>query len=284
MTSRGSDKYAPTGLASSGLAASASVTDLLCTYRFGPPGPARVLAIHGLTGHGKRWETLFTRHLPDVTALAPDLLGHGRSSWDAPWTIDANVAALAALVDAETDGPVVVVGHSFGGAIALNLAAVRPDLVAGLVLLDPAVALDGRWMREVADDMYNSPDYTDREEARQEKIGGSWGEVAEDELDRELDEHLVEQTDGRVGWRISIPATLSYWSELTRAVPVPRDGTPTTLVRATHTDPPYASDELIATLDAGLGSSLTVVEWDCDHMVPLAKPAETAAAIRDLLV
>src|SRR5690606_38228822 len=98
MTSRGSDKYAPTGHAPAGLAASASVTDLLCTYRFGPPGPARVLAIHGLTGHGKRWETLFTRHLPDVTALAPDLLGHGRSSWDAPWTIDANVAALAALV------------------------------------------------------------------------------------------------------------------------------------------------------------------------------------------
>lgn len=259
------------------------MTDLLCTYRFGPPGPARVLAIHGLTGHGKRWESLFAGHLPDVTAIAPDLLGHGRSSWDAPWTIDANVAALATLLDAEAGAPVVVVGHSFGGALALNLAALRPDLIAGLVLLDPAVALDGRWMREVADDMYNSPDYTDREEARRAKLDGSWGEVAEDELDRELDEHLVDQADGRVGWRISIPAMLSYWSELTRPVPVPRDGTPTTLVRAARTDPPYAGAELIATLDAGLGTDLTVLEWDCDHMVPLAKPTETAAVIRNLL-
>lgn len=265
------------------LAASARVTDLLCTYRFGPSGPARVLAIHGLTGHGKRWESLFTRHLPDVPAIAPDLLGHGRSSWDAPWTIEANVAALAALLDTEAGRPVVVVGHSFGGAIALNLAALRPDLVESLVLLDPAVALDGRWMREVAEDMYNSPDYTSREEARDEKVGGSWGEVAEDELERELDEHLVDQADGRVGWRISIPAMLCYWSELTRAVPVPRDGTPTTLVRARHTDPPYAGDELIATLDAGLGSDFVLLEWDCDHMVPLAKPAETAALIRDRL-
>ncbi|PRC44314.1 alpha/beta hydrolase [Mycobacterium sp. ITM-2017-0098] len=259
------------------------MTDLLCTYRFGPRGPARVLAIHGLTGHGKRWETLFTRHLADISVLAPDLLGHGRSSWDAPWTIDANVDALAALVDVEADGPVVVVGHSFGGAIALNLAAARPDLIAGLVLLDPAVALDGRWMREVADDMYGSPDYTNREEARQEKIGGSWGEVADDELERELDEHLVDQADGRVGWRISIPAMLSYWSELTRPVVVPRDGTPTTLVRATHTDPPYASAELLAALDAGLGSDFTLLQWDCDHMVPLAKPEETAALIQEQL-
>jgi lipase len=259
------------------------VTELLCTYRFGPSGPARVLAIHGLTGHGKRWETLFTRHLPDVCAVAPDLLGHGRSSWDAPWTIDANVDALAALVDSEADDPVVVVGHSFGGALALNLAAARPDLIAGLVLLDPAVALDGRWMREVADDMYNSPDYTTREEARQEKIGGSWGEVADDELERELDEHLVEQANGRVGWRISIPAMLSYWSELTRPVAVPRDGTPTTLVRAGRTDPPYARAELLAALDAGLGSDFTLLHWDCDHMVPLAKPEETAALIRDTL-
>jgi lipase len=262
------------------------VTGALHTYRFGPEGPARVLAVHGLTGHGARWRALFDGHLPDVAVAAPDLIGHGRSSWDAPWTIDANVAALAAVVDADGGAPVTVVGHSFGGALALNLAAARPDLVRALVLLDPAVALDGHRMREIADDMFASPDYTDRAEAAQEKLDGSWGEVAAADpaaLERELDEHLVDLPNGRVGWRISIPAMLCYWSELTRPVPVPRDGTPTTLIRATRVQPPYASDELIATLDAGLGPNLSVQEWDCDHMVPLARPAETAAAIRERL-
>ena len=150
--------------------------------------------------------------------LAPDLLGHGRSSWAAPWTIDANVAALAALLEAEAAGPVVVVGHSFGGAVALRLAAARPDLVDGLVLLDPAVGLDGDWMREIADAMLASPDYPDRDEARAEKVNGSWGEVDDDELERELDEHLIALPNGRVGWRISIPAIMSYWSELARPV------------------------------------------------------------------
>lgn len=257
---------------------------MLHSYQFGPPGPARILAIHGLTGHGRRWESMFSKHLPDTGVIAPDLLGHGRSSWDPPWTIEANVAAIGELVENQAAGPVVVVGHSFGGAIALTLAAERPDLIAGLVLLDPAVGLDGRWVRDIADSMFASPDYADRREARAEKVNGSWGDVPADELDRELDEHLIDLPTGRVGWRISIPAMLSYWSELTRPASIPRAGTPSTLVRATRTSPPYATDELIAALEAGVGSSFTLLEWNCNHMVPLAKPAETAAVISERLV
>ncbi|WP_457147624.1 alpha/beta fold hydrolase [Mycobacterium sp. URHB0021] len=258
-------------------------TQGLHVHRYGPAGPAGILAVHGVTGHGQRWQTLATRYLPEVAVVAPDLIGHGRSSWAAPWTIDANVAALADLADAEADGPVVVVGHSFGGALALNLAAARPDLVASLVLLDPAVGLDGEWMRDIADDMFASPDYTDRDEARAEKINGSWAEVDAEEIERELDEHLIELPDGRSGWRISIPAMLSYWSELARPIALPPTGTPTTLVRATRTDPPYARDELIAALHDRLGDDFTVLEWDCDHMVPQARPADTAELIRTQL-
>lgn len=144
--------------AASGAAGSIDdVNDVLNIRRFGPQKPAQILLIHGLTGHGQRWETLATQHLPEYAILAPDLIGHGRSTWAAPWTIDANVAALAGLLDADAQGPVWVVGHSFGGALALNLASARPELVAGLVLLDPAVGLDGDWMREIADAMLASP-------------------------------------------------------------------------------------------------------------------------------
>jgi lipase len=257
------------------------MSDVLSVRRFGPRRAPQILAIHGLTGYGQRWETLATQHLPEYTIIAPDLIGHGRSTWAAPWTLDANVAALAALLDAEADGPVWVVGHSFGGAVALNLAAARPDLVAGLVLLDPAVGLDGEWMLEIADAMLASPDFTDRDEARADKTSGSWSEVDAAELERELDEHLITLPSGRVSWRIGIPAMLSYWSELARPIPLPTKGTPTTVVRAAKTSPAYVSEELITSLGAALGSDFTLVDFDCDHMVSLAKPAETAALIRD---
>jgi len=259
------------------------VSQVLNVHRYGPGQPAQILAIHGLTGHGMRWQTLATQHLSNFSVLAPDLLGHGRSSWEAPWTLDTNVAALADLLARETTRPVVVVGHSFGGAVALKLAVARPDLVASLVLLDPAVGLDGAWMSNIADDMMASPFYLDRDEARNEKASGSWADVDARELDAELDEHLVELPDGRLGWRISIPAMMSYWSELARDFVVPHKGIRTTLIRATRTDPPYVTDALITALQEKLGPRFTLVDFDCDHMVAQAKPAETAAAIRDRL-
>ena len=255
----------------------------LHTYRFGPPGRARVLGVHGLTGHGLRWQTLATGYLADVGFLAPDLIGHGRSTYAAPWTIDANVAALAGLIENEAGGPVVVVGHSFGGAVSLHLAAQCPDLVSGVVLLDPAVALDGRWMQEIAEAMLASPDYTDRAEARTEKSTGVWSDVPPAELDADLDEHLIALPNGRYGWRVCIPAMMSYWSELARDIALPHKGTPTTLIRAGHQDPPYVTQELIDALSGQLRGDFRLVDFPCRHMVSQVKPAQTAAVIREHL-
>ena len=254
----------------------------LHVHRYGPSGPVRILAIHGLTGHGQRWQRL-AGYLPEITIAAPDLLGHGRSSWAAPWTIDANVSALAALLGDEADTPVLVVGHSFGGALAMHLAAAHPEQVAALLLLDPAVGLDGMWMRDIADAMFSSPDYPDAEEARMEKATGSWVDVDPALLDAEIDEHLVKLPSGRYGWRVSLPAMMSYWSELARDIVLPRAGTPTMLVRAKRTSPPYVSDRLVAELQGRLRSDFALLDFECNHMVPYAKPAEVAALTRKLL-
>lgn len=254
----------------------------LHVHRYGPPGPVQVVAIHGVTEHGRAWE-LLAGHLPEISIAAPDLLGHGRSPWAAPWTIDANVAALAALIDDAADGPVVVVGHSFGGAVALQLAASRPGQVAALVLLDPAVALDGDQVREVVDGMVAFPYYTNAAEARAEKAFGAWSDVDPAVLDAEVDEHLITLPDGRATWRMSLPAMVCYWSELARDIVLPPAGTTTTLVRGVKADPQYVSDELVAKLRERLDADFELLDFDCGHMVPQAKPAEVAAVIRDRL-
>lgn len=242
----------------------------------------QVLTIHGVTEHGQAWE-LLAGYLPEISIAAPDLLGHGRSSWAAPWSIDANVSALAALVDDQADGPVVVVGHSFGGAVALHLSAARPDLVSALVLLDPAVAVDGTRVREVADAMVAYPDYTDAAEARAEKAFGAWSDVDPAVLDAEIAEHLIALPNGRCSWRINLAAMVCYWSELARDIALPPAGTATTLVRAARADPQYVGPQLVAALQDRLGDDFELLDFECGHMIPQAMPADTAAVIRDRL-
>lgn len=78
-------------------------------------------------------------------ALLVDPPGSGPS--DAPdpphETLAAHAADLAALLDHLALGPVPVVGHSFGGSLAVALAAARPDLVAALVLAEANLAPGG---------------------------------------------------------------------------------------------------------------------------------------------
>ena len=255
----------------------------LHVHRFGPVTGPPLLALHGLTGHGRRWADLAARLLPDIRVIAPDLRGHGHSTALPPWDLETIVADLVALLTTETDEPVVVVAHSFGGACALQLAEHRPDLVRGLVLLDPAVALDPAWLHDIALATLDSPDYTDTEEARRDKLATGWGAADPSLLQAELDDHLVPMRNGRVGWRVSLPALIAYWSQLAREPALPPPDMPTVLVRATEVDPPFLSAPVQAVLAERLGTSLTGEEWDCEHMVAQILPERTAALIRAAL-
>jgi lipase len=255
----------------------------LNTYLFGAEDGTEILALHGLTGHGRRWEALATDQLPDARWISPDLLGHGRSTWSPPWNLEAHVASLVDTLDAHARGPVLVVGHSFGCALALHLSRAVPDRVRGLVLLDPAIGLDAELMQSVADLTISSPDYTDAAEARSEKVHGSWGEVARDVLENEITEHLVPLANGRVNWRLSTPAVVTAWGELAREAVLPPAHLPTILVQASKVQPPYVTPEFRKALTDHLGDNLTAVDLDCDHMVPQARPDEVAGLVRTLL-
>ncbi|MGV9839631.1 alpha/beta fold hydrolase [Nocardia niigatensis] len=259
-----------------------SVVELHC-HRFGPSTGPVVLALHGLTGHGRRWQALADEHLPDVRIIAPDLRGHGRSPGVPPWDFETLVDDLAELLERETSEPVVVLGHSFGAAIAVHLAHRRPGLVRGLALLDPAIGLEPERMLTIANSMLAAPDYESVEQARFDKLETAWGEVDPAVLDAELAEHLVPTANGRVGWRMTLPAIIAFWGEIARDFVLPPAGLPTVMVQAMKVDPPLVAPGFRAALTAHLGERLTVHEFDCDHMVAQARPSQTAALVRTLL-
>ena len=100
-------------------------------------GPLPVLALHGLASSSSWYQRLAGRLSGQFRILAPDQRGHGRTT-QAPSGYDWQTLASDAvgLLDHFGIDRAVVLGHSWGGHVASNLAARFPDRVSRLVMID----------------------------------------------------------------------------------------------------------------------------------------------------
>jgi pimeloyl-ACP methyl ester carboxylesterase len=103
---------------------------------------AHALLLHSGGFTSRQWRRLSERLAPDYTVIAPDLIGYGAEPWPdgKPFHFEQDLDYVASLLSR----PAHVVGHSYGGFLALKLALQRPDLVRSVAVYDPVAfgALD----------------------------------------------------------------------------------------------------------------------------------------------
>ena len=107
-------------------------------YREAGAGEPIVL-LHCSSGSSGAWMPVVNHLAQDYRVLAPDLLGYGRSApWprDAPLGPDAELGIVEALLNG-AGRPAHLVGHSYGGTVALRAARCFPRQVASLTLIEP---------------------------------------------------------------------------------------------------------------------------------------------------
>jgi 3-oxoadipate enol-lactonase len=115
-------------------------------------GPALVLA-HSLGTDLRMFDRLVARLPPAWRVVRYDLRGHGLSAGgEGPYWMGDLVADAAAVIEALDLGPAVFAGISIGGVIAQGLAAERPDLLRGLVLMNTAakIGTPDLWAERIA--------------------------------------------------------------------------------------------------------------------------------------
>jgi lipase len=251
----------------------------LALHEWGEPGSPRIVCLHGVRNHGRHFAPL-AGTLAGYHVVAVDLLGHGHSPWEPPWDIGAHVDAIVETVGARES---ILIGHSFGGRLAFELAARAPELVPKLVLLDPAILLPGHVALAAAENARLDKSYVSFDELVERRYDESQLHLAPRELVVEdLAAHVETDAHGRVRYRYCQSAVVAAYGEMASQPPRFEDvRVPTLLVLGESSYLPY--DHLMDAHRAALGDLLEVVVVPGGHSVLWDAFEETSAAVAAFL-
>jgi lipase len=230
-----------------------------------------------VTAHGGRFRKLAEERLRDYRVLAPDLRGHGQSPWEPPWDSARHLADVLGLLDE----PAVWLGHSFGGRLALEVAARHPDRVEKLVLLDPAISVLPHVALDLAESERADVSFATPEEAVQARLhSGRILSTPRELLEEEMEAHLEPGDDGRLRFRYCRSAVIAAWS-IMASEPPRFPSVPTLLVLGKRSW--FLLDEQAAAYRESLRDLLRVVEVPGGHTVLWDDFDASADAIEDFL-
>jgi len=116
-------------------------------YRMEGSGPA-LLLLHGIAGSSRTWRDVIPRLTDRFTVIAPDLMGHGQSEKPVgDYSLGAFASGLRDLLEVLDIDRATVIGQSFGGGVAMQLAYQHPERCERLVLVDSGgLGREVNWM------------------------------------------------------------------------------------------------------------------------------------------
>ena len=116
-------------------------------YRMEGSGPA-LLLLHGIAGSSRTWRDVIPRLTDRFTVIAPDLMGHGQSEKPVgDYSLGAFASGLRDLLEVLDVDRATVIGQSFGGGVAMQLAYQHPERCERLVLVDSGgLGREVNWM------------------------------------------------------------------------------------------------------------------------------------------
>ena len=255
-------------------------------YRDSGTGPA-VVCLHANASSSSQWRPLMERLAPRHRVLAPDAHGAGKGpAWpaDRPLALSDEVALLAPIF-ARAGAPFSLVGHSYGGAVALLAAVQQPQRVRALVLYEPTLfALvdaafappnDADGIRETVERAQAALATGDRSAAAAHFIdfwlgAGAWR--ATPEARRGAIEAAIVNVQGWGRALFGEPTPLAAFGALTMPV-----------LLMVGQDSPASALAVAGLLTRALPNLETVVFKGLGHMGPVTHPEPVNAAIEDFL-
>lgn len=246
-------------------------------------GADPLLLLHGNRAHRNWWDAAVEAGLGQAgrRVVAIDLSGHGDSGRRPEYSPELWADEAAAAIEELAGGRATIVGHSMGGLVAIVAAARRPDLVAGLVLVDTGIRLSDP---ETAKLPRGTParvprTFSSREQAIESVRLFPRQPVVDPEVLRKVAERSVSCADGEWKWKFDPGVARRFTDELINRY-LAEVECPVAMVYAdgsalVDSASPSAAEEIL-----GRPVPTTVIA-DAYHHLVLDRPAASAEAILD---
>jgi pimeloyl-ACP methyl ester carboxylesterase len=261
------------------------------------PGPASsqppLLLLHGLSSNARYWERL-ARHLPLRRMIALDQRGHGLTGqpprtprFPDGFAMEELLKDVDFVVDSLGLGKPVVVGHSWGATVALELVGTRHGSASGLVFIDgPIQSASNLFSWDEAQKLMQPPlpRFTSFDEAvaqSRRDFEGTWDQ----DLESFVKARIVPDGDALV-LTLTAPVRLELLRGLYEAQPDvlwPRVEVPAAALLAKHGPARIAtSREMGAAHLTELAPKVEISWYDSPHDIPLFMPAEVAKSVEHI--
>lgn len=249
---------------------------------WGDPEAPGLVFVHGGAAHAHWWSFLAPLFSADHHVIALDMAGHGDSGRRDAYPIEAWARDIVAVIaSVHGGGRPVVIGHSMGGFVTIATAALNPDALAGIVVLDsPVIREDPEVEAARVSNVFRAPKvYADREEmvARYRTIPGQ--DHYEPYILDHVARHSIMEVEGGYTWKFDARVFSPWRNVITDLLPLVNCRV--ALFRAEHG---------LVTPDIGdfmyeqLGRIAPVVEIpEAGHHMMLDQPLLLLTALRTLL-
>lgn len=262
-------------------------------------GPVTVVAVHGISASHRAWSAV-AEHLEHITLVAPDLRGRGASgSLPGPFGMAVHAQDVIAALDHMGLGEFVAAGHSMGGYVVLELAALAPERVSAVVLVDGGLgaplprgadidrlleAMLGPALARLRRSFESRDEYLDFwKEHPAFKETGCWNEHVEAYLDYDLTGE-----PGELRSRVSEEAVIEDGREVLSGAGAWNNlgaiSCPVSLLRAPrgllNQDEPLIADPLVVRARGKLPSLADQIVPDCNHYTLMFEDEAAAAVAR----
>lgn len=242
---------------------SASINGVDLRYVDTGAGEPPIVFVHGWTCNRTNWRYQIAEFSKDHRVIALDQRGHGESEKpDQDYTIEGFADDLMAFIEALGLERPVIVGHSMGGVIALNLVRRYPEIAAAIVMIDSPVAPLPPQLQPLAQQVFaglETPAYQ----------SVATGFIRMNMFNLQSPAELVEEVVAGMSaapqrvMRTALEDTIRSQNMSPGTIPVPA-----LYIRAATA---FAEEEELRDRYPGLD----VVTADCAHFVMLERPAET---------